>query len=228
MTAELEQREDIHPEVLMAIEDAIDQFPLEDRAELETAVSMAIILYDGQRRKSGEAYANHVLRVAARIVNQFGIVDKDLFIAGLFHDTVEDQLPRLAPSGQRSDGFVVLDRAFSPRVSQAVAGVTNSEEYELLTDRAAKNDEYIRHAIQELDASDDSFIVKLADFFDNAMQLHLNESRDDQVYAARKYAPLFDYFIRRLETFEAIAEECRRELIRQIKEQQAKVAELLA
>ncbi len=219
------------PETRNDLNDALSAFDEPARLQLATATERAIELHAQQsRRPSGEAYSNHVVRVAARIVNEFRIVDSALFIAALFHDAVEDQRDLLCghADATREEALAHLAGAYSPRVSAAVAGVTNTEAYEVEKDITVRNQLYASHVIEACDANKDAFIVKLSDFFDNAMQLQGNKQPGGAQKGALKYGPLFDYFIERLTTRrpENIAEDVANRLIAQIQKQQEYVHSL--
>ena len=62
--------------------------PREDTAPIERAWQVAKSLHEGQFRASGEPYISHPLGVA-QILADLGS-DRDMVVAGLLHDTVED------------------------------------------------------------------------------------------------------------------------------------------
>ena len=179
------------------LDKALATFDAKRSAYLQNVSEHATALHKDQaRRPSGESYDNHVVRVASRIINDFGVIDEDLFIIGLLHDAVEDQLEKLTGTSQasRDDAYTLLEHHYSKRVSDAIKGLSNTEEYERTENRTKRNKLYVDHVLHECTTNTDCFIVKLSDFFDNAMQLQHNTTNESRVKGAVKYLPLFDYF----------------------------------
>lgn len=87
----------------------------EGMARIRKAAEFAIQAHVGQKRASGEDYANHTFAVAA-IVHELGL-DSDVVIAALLHDTVEDTPVTLAQ----------LKKEFGEEVANLVDGVTKME-----------------------------------------------------------------------------------------------------
>src|SRR6266545_2112576 len=56
------------------------------------ATQFAAEKHAGQKRKgtAGEPYVNHVIEVSALIARSSDVLDTNLIIAGLLHDTIED------------------------------------------------------------------------------------------------------------------------------------------
>ena len=193
---------EITPETSAYLERALLKFEPHDRSVLENAITHALSVHAQQaRRPSGETYGNHILRVAARLSNDFGIIDKELFIAGLYHDAIEDQVEKLCEgeSVSRSNAYRFLTTHYSERVSNTVRGVSNPEDLEDIRDRNERDSKYIAHVIDECNKNSDCFLIKLSDFFDNAMRIQYNLTEVDKVRGAKKYLPLFDYFYECLE-----------------------------
>lgn len=72
-----------------------------------------------QKRKGsgGEPYLNHLIEVAELIASSSGVLDTDLVMAGLLHDTVEDAGVTLSE----------LEARFGPDVASLVAEVTDDK-----------------------------------------------------------------------------------------------------
>jgi len=70
----------------LAIE--VSAFPADGR-EVEHALDLASRLH-AQDRRQREPYANHLLRVAIRILSHYRVRDTELACAALLHDVVED------------------------------------------------------------------------------------------------------------------------------------------
>lgn len=92
--------------------------PDSDLKRIEKAAKFAIEAHEGQKRSSGEDYANHTFAVAA-IVHELGL-DTDVVIAALLHDTVEDTPVTLEQ----------IKLSFGAQVSGLVDGVTKMEAIE--------------------------------------------------------------------------------------------------
>lgn len=75
------------------------QWPAADRDRLQRAVSFATEHHGEQRRRSGEPYVTHPLRVAAIVAELRA--DPDTVIAAVLHDTVEDTDATLADITER-------------------------------------------------------------------------------------------------------------------------------
>jgi len=80
-------------------------------AKILEAASFAAEKHKDQARKgSGQPYVNHPLEVAKLLADVGGVVDADMIIAGLLHDTVEDTdttFDELEEKfGSRATGFV--------------------------------------------------------------------------------------------------------------------------
>lgn len=142
------------------------------RAELRASLAdprldLALELIDRlpwEPRPTGEDYRMHLLRVACRVRCEFGLEDPDLTIAALLHDVLEDQDVTAAD----------LQEQFGERVVALVQALTNEGDY-------------TAHVLKTIQGP--AGPVKLADFMDNALQLHeLEEARRERL--RRKYAPV--------------------------------------
>ena len=222
----------ITPSTQNYLDAALGQFSPSHASGLAREVMYAMSLHSGQApRPSGEQYANHVVRVASRIVNDFHIVDQELFITGLLHDVVEDQLDNLCghPNATREEAYAILESKYSKRVSDAIKGLTNDEYSDPGISREELNDRYAQHVMDACDTNWDCYIVKLSDFFDNAMQLQRNTQAEARIKGARKYLPLFDYFSHKLidDSTLPIPQRVKVELAAQITTQKAYALQLL-
>jgi guanosine-3',5'-bis(diphosphate) 3'-pyrophosphohydrolase len=88
-------------------------------SKLLLAASYAAQQHRDQRRKNDVAapYINHPLSVASLLANEGGVVDVDLLIAALLHDTVEDT----------STSNAELTELFGSEVSYLVSEVTDDK-----------------------------------------------------------------------------------------------------
>jgi HD domain len=166
----------------LAIE--IADFPPAGRDRAEQALSLASRLHADDRRQN-EPYANHLLRVAIRVISHYRVRDPDVACAALLHDAVEDHASDLVPGGSQREALAVLAAQFGGRVAQLVATVTNPV-YE------AGKDEYVQyreHVAASLAASPWARVIKASDFTDNAVGL-IHTTGPKLQRLAGKYAPL--------------------------------------
>ena len=75
----------------------IERFGAADRDRARDALALACRLHAADRRQR-EPYANHLLRVAIRILSHYRVTDPDVACAALLHDAVEDHAAGLAPA----------------------------------------------------------------------------------------------------------------------------------
>jgi (p)ppGpp synthase/HD superfamily hydrolase len=170
-----------------------EDFAPAERDRIARAARLATLLH-AQDRRASEPYANHVLRVAIRIIRRYQVTDTDVVCAGLLHDSVEDHaldLAALATDAERARGEVpaalaALERAFNPRMAELVAAVTNPA-----WDPAGdKHTQYREHVAASLEHRPWARIVKLSDFTDNGVGLIHTVDEAMERRLARKYAPM--------------------------------------
>lgn len=146
----------------------MDSLKAELRSEVDDArLEAALELIDSlpwEPRPGGEDYRMHLLRVARRVRCEFGLEDPDLTLAALLHDVLEDQ----------DVGAEALREQFGERVTSLVQALTNEGDY-------------TTHVLKTIHGP--AGPVKLADFLDNALQLHeLEAARRERLH--RKYSPV--------------------------------------
>ncbi len=136
---------DIIPEIKRprenkSIEQEIDTFKelIErsfDRAsitEINSALDLMIELHsDQENRPDGKPYISHPLEIAKDIVEKYGINDKDLVIAALLHDSVEDQssklsAKKLARGHEETSREVEIKNSNAPELSHQAALAKNA------------------------------------------------------------------------------------------------------
>ncbi|MFD0594201.1 hypothetical protein ACFQZ4_18460 [Catellatospora coxensis] len=97
----------------------IQRLPAADQAVLAEALELAGRLHAEQRRVR-EPYLNHLLRVTIRIITYYRITDRDVLVAALLHDSVEDQPWGIVGQAHRSgpppreQALAVLAGRFGP------------------------------------------------------------------------------------------------------------------
>ncbi len=132
--------------------------------DFERALTFATRLHAAQTRKQSEVpYIAHLMSVAALVLEYGG--NRDEAIAGLLHDSIEDQ-------GVRFRGGVTalketIAREFGAQVLRIVEGCTDSETEPKPPWRARK-EAYIRHVAGECDSVR---LVSCADKLHNARSI---------------------------------------------------------
>ena len=99
------------------------QFKVSDqgRKKIEAACAISRLGHKNQRRMSGEPYFMHPLRVAMSLVHELGVLDSELVIAAILHDTMED-VPELTRA--------VLATIFGKRVAGIVSNLTSPVDHD--------------------------------------------------------------------------------------------------
>ena len=184
-------------------------FNKNDKAEIVNALELMIELHKQQKdRANGDPYIFHPVDVATRILVEFKIINRDLIVAALLHDSVEDQVEKIVKkflgeesSNNRNDvnrnrelGFLYIEEQFGKKVSIILKGVTNPMVN--TEDREEKNLLYKQH-ISEAIKIPGVFVVKYADFVENALHIHelIVESKK-RLKLEKKYGPVLkDVFI---------------------------------
>lgn len=167
----------------------------EDFDEVQFALRLALTLH-AEDNRGQHPYSTHLLRVATRIITHFEVKDKDIIIAALLHDAVEDHARALSAFrySQDSTGSArtqelaveVLSDLFNTRIASIVQAVTNPP----FDERGDKNEHYRIHVVESMAANTDARIVKLSDFVDNYVGLIHNEDPIKARRLAGKYGPL--------------------------------------
>ncbi len=182
-------------------------FEVNDSAEIYNALDLMIELHSDQRPYSGDRpYIGHPLAVAADLLNNYGIKDKELIIAGLLHDAVEDQSLKLqekrfkrlnnsdslGPSPEH-DALLEIRDLFGQRVKKIVARLTNPNFKKIIIDLKHEGidktrDELYAAHVSEAISDTDTFIVKFADFMFNAEAISkLPEKSKDEKERKQKF-----------------------------------------
>ncbi|WP_052061225.1 HD domain-containing protein [Rhodococcoides fascians] len=177
-----------------------------DRTQLLNAMELATAAHMSQKRIGRAAYPVdpyivHPLRNVLRLI-RLGCTDTDVLAATALHDTVEDQPreivsildePRLSDGPNQQAALDLITEHFSPETSRLVAAVTNPSTDAVLS-KADKNAAYTAH-VAEVIKDPKVFLVKFADFVDNAGSVKYLEDEAKRAKLAAKYAPVVDRFI---------------------------------
>ncbi|MBY4040258.1 HD domain-containing protein [Rhodococcus fascians] len=177
-----------------------------DRTQLDNAMELATAAHLSQKRIGRVAYPVdpyivHPLRNVLRLI-RLGCADTDVLSATALHDTVEDQ-PReivsILDESQLSDGpnqqaaLDLISEHLSPETSRLVAAVTNPSADAVLS-KAEKNAAYAAH-VAEVIKDPKVFLIKFADFVDNAGSVEYLEDEAKRAKLAAKYTPVVEVFV---------------------------------
>jgi (p)ppGpp synthase/HD superfamily hydrolase len=179
-----------------------------DTASLTAALELAAYVHRDDARGNRknlpvDSYVTHPFRLVLRLL-RYGCRDGAVLCAAALHDTMEDHPGEVVtllggtpggslarPTGQ-DRAVDLLAATFGPDVSRIVAAVTNPP-------RPARESEDERHDayrahVAEVVADAQAFLVKFADFVDNAGSLrHMADGRR-RARLAKKYVPLVPVF----------------------------------
>lgn len=142
-------------------------------ALVEKSADIALELHREDRR-TYEPYANHLLRVALRLI-EFGVEDANTIAAALLHDSLEDHpdsLIRMAANEEllldEVDTRILGRQALQLLTNENVAHIVYELSNPILEEDEDKNIAYavhIRHLAEH--ASLEALEIKISDFIDN-------------------------------------------------------------
>ena len=147
------------------------RLPAEVVDELARAVSFATAHHGDQRRKTGAPYLEHLLEALQILVEGAGVTRRDVLVAAVLHDVVEDT--PCTPDDLRA--------AFGPRVAELVGWVTIPDPGPG-EDAAAVKERCLRRL---RDAPPDAILVKLADRASNVQTLRNLPPDQQRAYYAQ-------------------------------------------
>lgn len=188
---------------------------LKDSERIIDALNLMLWAHFEQKdRPDGQPYINHPLSVALHIINDYNIFDPDLLIAALLHDTIEDQPQKILDWGNgkvrdnnlKKSALGVLEKHFGAKVALLVDKLTNPDFEEEPGRLATDSDEkdvrkarlYLKHFENLIDESQLAFVIKMADFSENAFHIELLEEGVSKDWLRRKYGPVIQMLIGRL------------------------------
>lgn len=171
----------------VAEEDSIHWITV-NKQQFHDALVHAAIWHQGQTRANRAnlprtPYIEHPLRNVLRAY-RWGIRDGDVLTAIVLHDVIEDCADKITgyetrednAQTQREEAFATLTNMFSARVAYLVLQVSNeivTKEEKAVMSPEMKRKNYADHLHKVLGDSN-VFIVKLADYMDNAGGLYHN------------------------------------------------------
>ncbi len=208
-------------ELLSQFDGLLNQMDLSraERTEVLAARELAMRAHYAQAdRQDGQPYINHPLAVAITLMQTLGVREPDSVKAALLHDCVEDQAAAVirllrgtvtAHTDVRYEAQRLIRWAFGRRVGEIVDHLTNPDFHERAIQAQLKGDArtahqlkhhfYKEHVVSLVERDPDAFLVKLADFYQNAF--NLSAVRDPVVRAelGSKYGPVIPELIEKLE-----------------------------
>lgn len=171
------------PDLEKQLQEIYDAAPVEferDAKELvRTAFDFAHIAHEGQKRKSGEPYFNHLVETAKNLARMG--MRKKVIAAGLLHDAVED--------GMASEES--LEKTFGPEIAFLVDGVTKLGKVRY--QGMKRHNESLRKLFIASAKDIRVIIIKLADRLHNMETLeHVPEHKRERIATETLeiYAPL--------------------------------------
>lgn len=181
--------------------------------------------FDQADRAEGQPYINHPLRVAISVIRDFGAEKPAQIMAALLHDSVEDaprttlrllQEPIMPEGDLRAQALNALANAFGGDTSRMVGALTNPPFVptgsgknwppEMLARH--KNLLYYLHFFGIIEENREAFVIKLADFADNALQLKSMPDGEKKDRLRAKYGPVLLQLISRFERADLLPKEC--------------------
>jgi len=193
-------------ELIARLETMIARRCEQERKRIHRALSLMIQVHQGQTRHGGAPYYQHILSVATQLLADYPEASTEMVIAALLHDSVEDEpgriLQHLSQQQTREMALAAIreDAALGARASQLVAHLTNP-----LPDPAElrpQNQVYQEHVLHLFDEDPHAFVIKLADFGDNAFKLGALPEGQKKEKLKAKYGPVIQGLIQKLETLE--------------------------
>lgn len=183
-------------------------FEVKDSATIYDALDLMLELHAEQKPYSdGMPYAGHPLSVASDLINKYKIKNKDLIIAGLLHDAIEDQKAKLqakrlkrlnqdaiGPSPEH-DALMEIGDLFGDKVRKIVTSMTNPDFNQMIKSlklepgKKSKHELYKKH-IQDIIRDPEVFTVKFADFARNATAVSALPAGDKKENFINKYGPV--------------------------------------
>jgi guanosine-3',5'-bis(diphosphate) 3'-pyrophosphohydrolase len=143
-------------------------------ADIARAVEFATAQHGDQRRKTGVPYLEHLLEAVQILAEGAGVTSRDVLVAAVLHDVVEDTGCTLSD----------LSAAFGPQVADLVGWVTIPDAGPG-EDAAALKASYLRRL---RDAPPDAVLVKLADRMSNVQTLRNLPPEQQRAYYAQTVA----------------------------------------
>jgi len=197
-------------ELLVQLDRVVGELDEAGKTSVGEALKLSLSVHiNHEDRPDGEPYVNHPLEVALTLANQFQVRDASSLAAALLHDSVEDQpLAIIKQLGGTTGGsgdsqasaLSVIGNNFGERVSEMVGRLTNPNFQAMAVDAQLKGDQreeteiklalYKEHFLDIMAKDPETFLIKLADFSQNALTLGGIEEGAQKDWYRRKYGPV--------------------------------------
>lgn len=209
----------------------LERFDPAERAFIQSAGQLAVQVHADQRR-SNEPYANHVLRVGIRVMSQyhFDVDDPHVIAGGFLHDSLEDQLEKLAAMARRKKPTLfetatqTLHEKFGEETTGIVRALTNPE-FDKSKDWMLA---YKEHVWLSLNATPKAIPDKVSDTSENASGILYSPPQRIQHFAT-KYSPMIPLYRKLIVLPEApFKPEIRVKLLKQMDVTEARFEAILA
>jgi (p)ppGpp synthase/HD superfamily hydrolase len=194
----------------------LEKFDLMNSPEINLAMSTALEIHADQKPRPDGPYVNHIMRVTNRLMEEYGISDPDIIIGAFLHDSVEDQVGKIASKKtppwdiqnqtSRDRAFSYINDTFGERVEKIVKKLSNPEPETEGLSVEQKNEIYKKH-VKEIIEDSDVLPIKLSDFSDNALNLEAVSDVTRRLKLSKKYLPVMHVFIERLNSANDIMSE---------------------
>jgi len=174
----------------------IEYLPADDQKLIMDAYSMAEAAHQGKKRDSGEDYFEHLRNVALIYIDECQLKNRDLIIAALLHDSIEESKlfadSKLAYSKWKEISHYNLSSYFNEKVAEMVIFLTRPgvDGVEIKTEEES-HQVYIKNL---LEGSPDTMILKMCDRLHNlrTQKGTTREKRQRKVLETRTdYLPIF-------------------------------------
>ncbi len=193
----------------------------EERRQIESALNLMIKLHINQKsRPDGKPYISHPLEVADDILVKYGVKDKDIIIAALLHDSVEDQSLALARKYIKSKALhsepdlldkediekildmkleeialTELKEMFGERVGNIIKNLSNPDFNKIIAElekQGIKKTKFdlYKEHVAEAVKDPDTCVVKYADFARNALAIDNIDDEAKKEKLKKKYGPV--------------------------------------
>jgi (p)ppGpp synthase/HD superfamily hydrolase len=147
-------------------------FPEADAARIERAFNMAMRLHAREPVRSDGPYTHHILRVTRRVVRMQKTPDADCIVAALLHDAQEDysdELTEILSAGNEKQFGSILrfNELFGGKAARMVYWLTDRKDQP-----GTKSEKYRAYVFDLLKKGGRAYIIKIADFLDNASNIN--------------------------------------------------------
>lgn len=190
----------------------------EDQIKIFNALVLAIKVHiDENDRLEGQPVIGHVIEVAQKMMQDYEILDKDLIISGILHDSIEDNALYLAykknyilRKGKRENqlenaALDFIEDLFGPSVADTISFVSKPDFEKMIEDQKSlgrkkskseiKNELYEVY-IKEILKDPKALIIKYMDFEVNALEMLERQMPEGakKIKQMKKYYGVLDVF----------------------------------